>query len=132
MTARVNLAGGPTVDGQDSAASMRPLFLFLLVVVGAGAAVFYTNDKAREAIRGWQVSDEDRERFDAYTRGKALFKATWEGTPNGRFLAWGDDPSETAGPVKADKVNGDVWIARGHVTVNTRRLQRAAAVVPGI
>jgi hypothetical protein len=96
---------------------MRPIFVLLLLVMAAGAGAFYYNVGVREAVRGWRIADDDRDRYEAYEKGKALFKSTWESTPNAEFEAWGDDPSETATPVNGEKVNGEIWIARGHVTV---------------
>jgi hypothetical protein len=93
---------------------MRTLFFLLLILGGVGAAAYYTKPELREKFREkFQLADEDRERFDAYQQGKALFKSTWEEAPNATFEAWGDDALETA-----TLVGGDVWMARGHVTVN--------------
>ncbi len=96
---------------------MRPIFVLLLLVTAAGAAAFYLKEDVRDTVRGWRISDDERDRYEAYEKGKALFKSTWESAPNAQFEAYGDDPSETATPVNGEKVNGEIWVARGHAVV---------------
>jgi hypothetical protein len=93
---------------------MRFLLLLILVVAGGGAYYFYHDTAFRERVRSWRIADEDRDRYDAYEKGKAVFKSTWTGANGVRFEAWGDDAGETAAPLNADGVTGDVWMARGH------------------
>jgi hypothetical protein len=96
---------------------MRFLLLLILVVAGGGVAFFYHNEAFRDRFRGWRISDEDRARFEAYEKGKAVFRSAWSGAGSAHFQAWNDDAGETAAPLDADGVTGDIWMARGHFTV---------------
>ncbi len=90
------------------------LFLIIVVLALAGCwAAFRMDPDVRDAVRSWQCPDADRPAFDAYRQGRDLFKSTWEKTNGAKFQAWRDDAEETAGDV-----NGAVWLAHGHVTIN--------------
>jgi hypothetical protein len=92
------------------------ILLILIIVAAIGAGAYFSDPRVREKVRGFQVSDTDRERFEAYKQGKELFKAGWTDASRAEFKVWGDDPSETATSVPG---RTGIWLARGSVTVDS-------------
>jgi hypothetical protein len=90
-------------------------FLPLVLIAGAGfAAVYHFSPRLRETVSTWNLLSTERETFNAYREGKAIFLAKWSGDPHAQFAAWGDDPSVTAKPVR-----DNIWLATGKLTSGT-------------
>lgn len=94
---------------------MRTLFLLFVIVFAGGYYVYSTNPELRDKVRGIQVSDDDRAKFDAYLQGKSLLRSALPSGTTVKFEAWGDDANETAQALPV----GDLWLAKGHADVST-------------
>jgi len=85
------------------------ILLILIILVAAGAAYFHYNADFRETLRPYWMEQSDKDRFEAYKKGKSLFAGTYKGPEHLEYRAWGDEGNSE----QATLVSGSTWLVRG-------------------